>query len=316
MNLWFGVLLVGWLVFLTVVVAIFRFGIHRRKEHPPVEFQLLREPGEGLRIRIAKMGEDLPFQLLLSGFIPLIALWAVLAAFIWLNVTNPWLFLGPAALTLIGAAAISGRYFLRKFTERRHCQLGYFGEREVGEKLAQLIARGFHVFHDVPAEAGGRKFNIDHVAIGQTGAFVIETKTRRKRKTGLKEGRKAHEVIFDGGKLLWPTGDDRGALAQAERNAKWVAEWLQKMLGREISVLPMLALPGWWVILKGKGATSECPKPEEPPRRDRKLAENTANGCGGGSGPATARCQVRSLSESEVTRGISREGPIRLAWRL
>ena len=180
----------------------------------------------------------------------------MLAGLIALKVTDPWLFLGALALTLIGGVVVSGRFLFRKLMERRRYQLGYFGEREVGEKLSPLIRRGFHVFHDVPAEAGGRKFNIDHVVIGPTGAFVIETKTRRKRKTGVKEGRKAHEVIFDGGKLLWPTGDDRGALAQAERNAKWVAEWLQKMLGREISVLPMLALPGWWVTLKGKGAVS------------------------------------------------------------
>ncbi len=209
MNLWLGIILAGWLVFLTVVVAIFRFSIHRRKEHPPVEFLLLREPGEGLRIRIAKMDEDLSFQLLLSFVLPLGAMWAVLTGLIALKVTNPWLFLGALAVTLIGGVAVSGRFLFRKLMERRRCYLGYFGEREVGEKLAPLIRRGFHVFHDVPAEAGGRKFNIDHVVIGQTGAFVIETKTRRKRKTGLKEGRKAHEVIFDGGKLLWPTGDDR-----------------------------------------------------------------------------------------------------------
>jgi hypothetical protein len=256
MNFWFGVILVTWLVFVVAITSIFRFSIYRRKEHPPVEFRLLREPGEGLRMKIAKFDEDLPLQLLLSGAIPLTTLWLVLAGLVALNVKNPWIFLGTLAFALGGAVVISGRLLLRKMTERRHCQLGYFGEREVGEQLAPLVRRGFYVFHDVPAEAGDRKFNIDHVVIGPTGAFVIETKTRRKRKTGVKDGRKAHEVIFDGGKLLWPTGDDRGALAQADRNAKWVAEWLMKMLGREISVLPMLALPGWWVTLKGKGPVS------------------------------------------------------------
>ena len=142
MNMWFYVILVAWLVFLTVVVAIFRFSIHRRKEHPPVEFLLLREPGEGLRIRIAKMDEDLPMHLLLSFVLPIVALWAVLTGLIALKVTNPWLFLGALALTLIGGVVVSGRFLFQRLMERRRYQLGYFGEREVGEKLAPLSRGG------------------------------------------------------------------------------------------------------------------------------------------------------------------------------
>lgn len=58
--------------------------------------------------------------------------------------------------------------------------LRYLGERAVGEALFSLAAESYKIFHDVPAEVSGKKFNVDHVAVGKNGLFAIETKTRRK----------------------------------------------------------------------------------------------------------------------------------------
>mgnify|MGYP000447730379 CR=1 FL=1 len=45
----------------------------------------------------------------------------------------------------------------------------------VAEALAPLTVDGCRIFHDVPAAA----FNLDHVIVGPTGVFALETKTRR-----------------------------------------------------------------------------------------------------------------------------------------
>lgn len=59
------------------------------------------------------------------------------------------------------------------------------------EEINQLMRQGFTTFHDVPAEPG---FNIDHVIVGPTGVFAVETKGGRvRRDTG--------RAIFNSGPL-------------------------------------------------------------------------------------------------------------------
>jgi hypothetical protein len=119
--------------------------------------------------------------------------------------------------------------------------LGFFGERYVAQCLEPLKRRGWYVFHDVPASRNGAKFNLDHIAVGLQGVFVIETKARRKRERG--SGADAARVIFDGTNLIWPEpkGIDSGALIQAEDNARWLAVVLQ------IDVEPIVTIPGWFI---------------------------------------------------------------------
>lgn len=52
-------------------------------------------------------------------------------------------------------------------------RIGAVGEVRVGRELGKL-AEGFYAFHDV--KIPGRRANIDHLVIGPTGAFTIETK--------------------------------------------------------------------------------------------------------------------------------------------
>jgi hypothetical protein len=133
----------------------------------------------------------------------------------------------------------------------RNDRLGYLGERAVGEALMPLFDAGYRVYHDVPAEAGNAKFNIDHVAVGSAGVFAIETKTRRKRPA--RPGYEEHKVAFDGKRLDWPWADDDFGLAQAESRARWLGDWLNKMTGLGLTAQPVLALPGWYVVPKGIG---------------------------------------------------------------
>lgn len=117
----------------------------------------------------------------------------------------------------------------------------------MAEELNQLLAHGWRVFHDVPFEG----FNIDHVAVGQTGIFAVETKTRRKWKDRATKN-PAHIVRYDGRQFTWPSGATNGfGLEQAERNARTLGDWLTKATGEEVNCRPVLTLPGWWIETTG-----------------------------------------------------------------
>ena len=69
---------------------------------------------------------------------------------------------------------------------------GSDGEKAVGEFLERLRGNGYQVFHDIIAKG----FNIDHVLIGPTGIYALETKTLSKP-----IGRDAR-ITFDAGRVL------------------------------------------------------------------------------------------------------------------
>ena len=120
------------------------------------------------------------------------------------------------------------------------------GEQAVAEALNE--AEGFRVFHDLP---GGNDWNIDHVAVGTRGVFLIETKARRRR--GSRNGQQAHEVIYDGEALQFPAYRDAKPIEQAKRNAQWLANFLTKKTGEPVQVAPLVVLPGWFVKISEKG---------------------------------------------------------------
>ena len=159
--------------------------------------------------------------------------------------TQLWVVLGIVVLLFAIALLYSIRRVVRGLFRYRTDWLGYMGERFVAEKIAPLEREGYRIFHDVPAEAGDRKFNLDHVIVGPNGLWLVETKTRRKGRA--RPGYKENEVTFDGERLVWPWGENRSGLDQAEAEARWLRDWVQRLTGVEIAARPILALPGWWV---------------------------------------------------------------------
>lgn len=116
-------------------------------------------------------------------------------------------------------------------------EFGFTGERVVAEELNQLLTLGWRAFHvDM--------FNVDHVAVEPIGVFAVETKATRK----WKDRATAHEgykVKRNGRQLTWPSGaKNELGLAQAERNAKTVADFLSKASGERTECTPVLTLPG------------------------------------------------------------------------
>ncbi len=125
--------------------------------------------------------------------------------------------------------------------------LGIKGERIVAEVLDELEREGYHVFHDVPPERearpGERSANYDHVVIGRTGVYVIETKTRSKR-VGKNEVRVSPAgVVRVNGRVA-----DRCPIKQARTLASAMQATLRADTGMMgVPVRPVVLYPGWFV---------------------------------------------------------------------
>jgi hypothetical protein len=210
----------------------------------PFTKRYLRPPGEFLRMELDKLSDQLDSEIIFA-----------LGAAGGFGVGVYWLLVGEfvgGTIFLFAALGVFLLLFLRlgdlvdKIADHR---LGFLGERAVGEELNQLLADGWSVFHDVPFQdnPGNKPFNVDHVVVGPGGLFAVETKARRKR---TEKG--GHEVTFDGQLLQYPWGAEPWGLDNARTRADALGAWLSKSLQREVPVIPVLALPGWFVRRKGR----------------------------------------------------------------
>lgn len=237
------------------VAGVFAFGllrIKRRKERTPLPFKLLRAPGETLRRKIVRNDDQDVLVILPVAMAPVIVSGSILYLIGRIAPATPLNFaLCFAGLVFVAGVFFAGKYVLGRLNRARHNWLGYMGERVVGETLLELCRTGYFVFHDVPADGVKTPFNLDHVVVGPSGVWLIETKTRRKGRA--RPGFKDHEVTFDGTKLVWPWGEDRHGIEQARAEAEWLTRWINQVSGLSVSAKPILVLPGWYVHEKALG---------------------------------------------------------------
>jgi hypothetical protein len=223
---------------------------------------LLRGPAHSLREELEEVRWDLGAFLGLAPSAPLLVYASYLAGN---RDAAPPASLGWSyAIAGVLASAWAFRYVFQKVKALRDLRLGMEAELATAEELNRLMHDGFWVFHDVPGE---KRFNVDHVVVGPTGVFAIETKGRPKP-TG-KAIEKGHEVHYDGKSLAFPGWRETAPLQQAERNAMWLRKWLSSAVGEPVAVQPVLVLPGWYVhrtsgegmpVLNGKEAKSYFPR--------------------------------------------------------
>lgn len=231
--------------FIAAVIAGYHWRVKRRGTRYPVEFKLRRGPGESLRRKIAKFDEDVfPFSISAAG-IPVGIGSGTTALIASVTTAREREALIAGAVVFVVVAIISGALLFRYIGRRKNWQLGYLGERAVAEYLDTLAANSYQLFHDVPAEGAKQKFNLDHVAVGPAGVAVIETKTRRKGRAV--SGRADHIVAFDGEKLIWPWGEETDSIRQTIDHADWFRKWIESRTGLEVTVIPVLTIPGWFV---------------------------------------------------------------------
>jgi Nuclease-related domain len=121
---------------------------------------------------------------------------------------------------LATAALVGWRLRFRASEQVRTWQRGAAGERHTARLLDRLTRDGYVVFHDLAVP--GSPANVDHLVIGPTGLFVIDSK----QWTG-----SVHQGA-DG--LAW---HNHYRLDRAVETVRWEAETLGRLLGTHIAAL-------------------------------------------------------------------------------
>lgn len=248
----------GYLIlFVTALIAHVWWRRRQRKSKLPFDMKterVLRTPGEGARKKIDLLNDAIMENMFGAFFAPIVVLLVYQLALVFLHPTGPALtivFIG-LPVTCLSVLGVFIWRISRRVLERSDWYLGHFGERNVADNLDPLREHGWRIFHDVPAERKGKKFNVDHVAVGPAGVFAIETKTPRQPETP-KPGRQAHVVQYDGRWLRWPTGVlDELKPQMAKSRAQWLYDWLTEKRIEVPSVAPILAIP-WWYVRNADG---------------------------------------------------------------
>ena len=207
----------------------------------PLKAPALRNPGQSLDEEIRRLlVEDFTYYLFMVGIFFVIVLTECIR---WLNNSPP----APILYTLVAAPVIiyAGRKAFLAKRKIRNLELGREGEKAVGQYLDKLREEGYQVFHDIVADG----FNLDHVLIGPSGVFAIETKTISK------PSNREAVVQYDGEKVTVAGFEpDRDPVQQVKASAKWLEQLIEESTGKRFKVRPVILYPGWFIAKQPKGA--------------------------------------------------------------
>jgi hypothetical protein len=152
----------------------------------------------------------------------------------------------PVVMTLVAAVVgiVGTIRGCSAWKQAKNLRLGMRGEMSVGQRLEELRALGYRVFHDIPQKG----FNIDHVLIGPGGVFVIETKTISK--PAARDAR----VTYDGERILIDGHErDRDPIAQVQACADRIGEILLRATNRQPPIRQVVLFPDWFVAKQPRG---------------------------------------------------------------
>ena len=178
------------------------------------------------------MDKVLPWFILAALFV----VWAGLEWLYYLTNIDRQPLLSTVAAIVVGAIAVWRIRRLRLWARR--LKQGLEGERVVGQFLEGLRADGYLVLHDIEQDRG----NIDHVLIGPTGVFAIETKTISKPTD------RDAQIVYDGERVVVDGHvPDRDPLKQAEAGAAGIRSIIRERTGENVPVRPVALYPGWYI---------------------------------------------------------------------
>ena len=240
-NLWpiiiYLVILAGYILTLHFLRIFYRF----KKRPSPFAENVLRAPGQSLVNQLDGLNEDIGLNVTLLITIPF-AFYSAYVSYLYFYQRE----FNPVAVPILaGFGVIITIVYLLKtmklLKKRRIIRLGYESDITVGQELNQLMLNGNYVYHDFPADA----FNIDHIVVGRSGIFVVETKGRSKPTP---HNRQQDATVEYNGKMLnFPDGNDFQIIEQAERQASWMSNWISSAIGEPVAARAIVALPGWFV---------------------------------------------------------------------
>ena len=192
------VLLLGPLLAVVGMMKIWNFKMQRSGRHFPFKDDVLREPGYSLLKKREEIWEKVSQYLFLLSLYPIV-MYATFSSH--LSASGKSISMGITVIVALCTILVLIYSFWRIWgvlSLSLDYKLGYAGEVVVGQSLNILLKKGFFVFHDIPFNG----FNVDHVAVGPTGVFAIETKARSKRAKG-KGSKAAYKVRYNGKELYF-----------------------------------------------------------------------------------------------------------------
>jgi hypothetical protein len=213
----------------------------------------MRLPGQsGIDSRNRRLARDVVVGSVALGVLGIIL--GMNLGLLWQRILPPltsvthWIVIACSALLMTFGYLWVTRILKRGDDQDHNDILGIRGERVVAQALDELKRDGYHVFHDVPPEReardGERLANFDHVVIGPTGVFVIETKTR-----SIANGNNEVVITTDGRVLVNKMQPDRCPLRQARALAAAMRRTLEQDSGiASLPVRPVVVFPGEWYI--------------------------------------------------------------------
>ncbi len=210
-------------------------------KYSPLKNRPLRNPGQSLDEKIQDILYDDVYPYIITGIFLVFIAGMEWSRQIFNTPPNPllWTFI---ALVAVGYYAVRIKEALKHI---KNIRLGRDGEKIVGQSLEQLRESGYKVFHDLVDIDG--VFNIDHIIIGSTGVFTVETKTRSKAGGVRKVEYNGSTIKIDG---LVP---DRNPIFQAKAQARWLEYFIFESTGIKINVKPVVVYPGWFVESRQAG---------------------------------------------------------------
>jgi hypothetical protein len=200
----------------------------------PIKDRPLRLPGQSVSEEQEELIEDaIAAPMLLALFM------AILAGLEW---WRQYTAMKPSPILFSIAALLVACYAALRIWRARprlkNLRQALAGERVVGQFLERLREKGIHVFHDLVGDG----FNVDHVLIGPSGIFTIETKTWSKPISG-------NPQIFFNGETIQIGGlsPERDPIIQAKAQASWLRSLLLESTGKRFEVHPVVVFPGWFI---------------------------------------------------------------------
>lgn len=222
----------------------------------PIDEPPLRTPAQG----VWEQFDDALANLSFCIAVPVILL--VFLVFDWIRTSLGKPFIWWTMYALVSLAiwllfSVIPLFLARRYRGRlRDLNMGAMAETIVGQTLESAREDLVYVFHDIVVNKGKRTWNIDHVAIGPSGIFVVETKGRSKPEKG------NVEIRYDRKQLVFSDGGcDDAPLRQCEANAGYVRDLLTGLLAekrnavcrfdgrRPLPIVPVLVYPGWFIDL-------------------------------------------------------------------
>lgn len=211
----------------------------RKKFREPFRTKILRPPGWGCLERRADALFDVAG---LASALPI--MWGTFSLTAY---TTGWDDAWALILPLLLISVFMGYQIYRRIKRASTERMGFLGELAVAEELAALNNNDWQIFHDLPLERDGRKFNIDHIAVGPGVIVAIETKAYSKEREKKGGGDKA---LINNEVIELPSGSKKISLKQAKRQAASLRDWLREQGCRIDYVEPLVVIPGWTVTYK------------------------------------------------------------------